>query len=350
MDSEKLIIDDKKDFLIISYDFILNDKPTAGFDLDNTIIKTKSGKKFPIDMNDWCYLYKNTLHVLKNLVNTHNIVIFTNQSTLKKQEKKLIFIEKIKNIISDLLLPIKIYISIENGYFRKPLTGLWKNHNSYNQDDFFCGDAAGRKDDFSDTDLLYALNLNIKFLTPEELFLEQKVEIQYNMPDILTRYIGKNENIILPKLDKLLILMCGYPGSGKSYLSKLINIPIVSNDIQGNKSKCKKKLIEYLKKDNKIIIDNTNHTLENRTEYINIAKNYEYHTVIIYINNDINFCYYMNQYRCEKSKGNKKLISKIAYYTLRKNFAIPVKEECDTFIDYTNKVDKSLFEYKFPLL
>ena len=53
---------------------------------------------------------------IKNLVNTHNIVIFTNQSTLKKQEKKLIFIEKIKNIISDLLLPIKIYISIENGY------------------------------------------------------------------------------------------------------------------------------------------------------------------------------------------------------------------------------------------
>ena len=35
---------------------------------------------------------------------------------------------------------------------------------------FYCGDAAGRKSDFSNDDLLYSINLSLKFYTPEMLF------------------------------------------------------------------------------------------------------------------------------------------------------------------------------------
>lgn len=49
---------------------------------------------------------------------------------------------------------------------------------------FFCGDAAGRKDnkhkDFSDSDLKFALNVGVSFKTPQNLFLGEveKVEVK----------------------------------------------------------------------------------------------------------------------------------------------------------------------------
>ena len=49
------------------------------------------------------------------------------------------------------------------------------------KESFYCGDAAGRPKtetrpkDFSDSDIKFAANVGLKFLTPEELFLDQKV-------------------------------------------------------------------------------------------------------------------------------------------------------------------------------
>ena len=40
---------------------------------------------------------------------------------------------------------------------------------------FYCGDAAGRNvpKDFTDSDLKFALNLKLKFFTPDQLFLDK---------------------------------------------------------------------------------------------------------------------------------------------------------------------------------
>lgn len=46
---------------------------------------------------------------------------------------------------------------------------------------FYCGDAAGRKGpvkDFTDSDLKFALNLKLKFYTPDQLFLDKKENIE----------------------------------------------------------------------------------------------------------------------------------------------------------------------------
>jgi DNA 3'-phosphatase len=65
----------------------------------------------------------------------------------------------------------------EESAFRKPGIGLWKRvlelmeNNIDLESSFYCGDAAGRKTDHSNDDLLFAKNAKLKFYTPEEYFL-----------------------------------------------------------------------------------------------------------------------------------------------------------------------------------
>ena len=330
---------------IINY--TLSKKPIAGFDLDYTIIKTKSGKVFPKHKDDWVWLYDNTVDIIKEYSKKYNIVFFTNQKRVKKQEKQKEFIEKIDNIVKQIGVPINTYISITDGYYRKPFTGLWKTFIKTNSSkSFYCGDAAGRKDDFAATDLMFANNLNIKFYVPEYIFLHNKANISYIWPDYLTDYIGENKSIPLPKKQKMLILMCGYPGCGKSTIAKQFNLDIVSNDILGTKSKVLKYVKEGIKQNKSIVIDNVNHTTSNRSKFIELAKQHDYTSVIIYINNNIDFCYYMNQLRVEVSNGTEQLIPKIAYYTIRKRFEKPHKTECDLFFEVSNKIKN--YKYMFP--
>mmetsp|Transcript_12415 Transcript_12415/g.17160 ORF Transcript_12415/g.17160 Transcript_12415/m.17160 type:complete len:118 (+) Transcript_12415:499-852(+) len=87
--------------------------------------------------------------------------------------------------------------------YRKPATGMFdhfeENVNKKKVDrskSFFCGDAAGRpatKDtakDFSADDLRFALNLGIKFHTPESLFLNKNMD---NVPDLKAKAANKGK-------------------------------------------------------------------------------------------------------------------------------------------------------------
>ena len=64
--------------------------------------------------------------------------------------------------------------------------------------------------------------------------------------------------------------------------------------------------------------------------------------------NNIEFCYYMNQLRCQLSSGNQELVPKVAYYTIRNNFKIPTEDEADILIRTTNYIDS--YKYLFPKL
>jgi len=351
---KKTIVSEPEYMAILNYEF--RDKPFAAFDLDDTIIKTKSGKKFPRDREDWVFAYDNTKDILQKLDQTYNIIIITNQKRLKKYELRDDFIEKIDAIVRALDIPINIYISTSEGYYRKPFTGLWvfiKSHpKSKSKKSFYCGDAAGRegnvgrKGDFAATDWMFAHNLKIKFMTPENIFLRDKTQITHDLPDYLAKYVGTNRKIKLEKSKKMMVLMCGYPGSGKSTIAKSLDFKIASNDLLGSKSKVKKYVNECIQSDQNIVIDNVNHTKKNREEFIKIAKKHGYSVTIIYVDNDINFCYYMNQLRTELSQGSKKLVPKIAYYTIKKRFEIPQASECDHLVILSNKVKS--YEYLFP--
>jgi len=82
--------------------------------------------------------------------------------------------------------------------YRKPKKGLWtvlcdqimkvKQSEIDKDSSFYCGDAAGRKqkpfNDFSNDDLLFSINLGIKFYTPEMLFLDEDMNFK-EVPGII---------------------------------------------------------------------------------------------------------------------------------------------------------------------
>ena len=144
-------------------------KPNAklvSFDMDDTLIKTKSGAKFPKDSNDWVFWHEKIIPKLKEWYEKgYKIVIFTNQNGISKGHTTENEIKKkIENISQKIGVPIQVLIASADDGYRKPSKTLWnffiENMNGKIEVDLnssiYCGDAAGRtgkKKDFNDTDL-----------------------------------------------------------------------------------------------------------------------------------------------------------------------------------------------------
>ncbi|KAK6455824.1 polynucleotide kinase 3 phosphatase-domain-containing protein [Scheffersomyces xylosifermentans] len=185
----------------------------AAFDLDGTLISTKSGSTFSRSPNDWKFWHRNdkqesesvVVRKLNELVaKKYLIVIFTNQGavvanpTMKSYTnftKKLNdIVNKIKEGIESKDTEILVFAAPKKpaknasksssdeqfAYVRKPGRGMWDELTTYLRDkagyevdienSIFVGDAAGRDGDFSDSDLMFAKNVKCEFNTPEEFF------------------------------------------------------------------------------------------------------------------------------------------------------------------------------------
>ena len=97
--------------------------------MDGTLIKTKSGRIFGRDSNDWMLWDDSIKSKLINLWrNDYKIVIFTNQAglgTITGKNKLDDFKTKIEKILHLLHVPIQVFVSISNGLYRKPSPGMW---------------------------------------------------------------------------------------------------------------------------------------------------------------------------------------------------------------------------------
>jgi|JI61114C2RNA_FD_contig_81_83830_length_1088_multi_3_in_0_out_0_2 bifunctional polynucleotide phosphatase/kinase len=158
--------------------------------MDDTLIKVKSGAKFPKDANDWLFWDKSVPDKLRELdKDGFKLVIFTNQNGISLGKTSASDIQtKIQNICKEVGVQMTVFIASADDEYRKPSTRMWEilesKHNGGVKIDkkksFFCGDAAGRKTarhkDFSDTDLKFAVNCDVPFKTPEVLFLNEKEE------------------------------------------------------------------------------------------------------------------------------------------------------------------------------
>eukprot|EP00050_Salpingoeca_kvevrii_P020663 m.101188 g.101188 ORF g.101188 m.101188 type:complete len:353 (-) comp8958_c0_seq3:48-1106(-) len=154
----------------------------AAFDFDGCLARTSPAGFSP---DAWSMKYAVVPSVLTDLhARGYKIVIFTNESTdrFKKREVLERVIAKKTGRLSGFLaaagVPCQVFIMLCKDEFRKPSAGAWRLlETHFNQDvaidkasSFFVGDAAGRKGDFSDSDLRFAANVGVPFHTDSDFF------------------------------------------------------------------------------------------------------------------------------------------------------------------------------------
>tara|TARA_Y100000590_G_C15568702_1_gene957689 strand:- start:134 stop:1174 length:1041 start_codon:yes stop_codon:yes gene_type:complete len=322
------------------YKFTKPNKKIAAFDLDSTLIKTKSGKVFPKDGSDYEYAFENVASKLNNLIKDgYKIVIFTNQNGIPRGKAKL---KDITNKIEDLFPFADYFISDKDDLYRKPMIGMYYQFIKLNGEVdkiFYVGDAAGRKGDHSHSDINFAYNANIKFYTETEYFLgkkENNKEVCPKMP--------KNTNEISDVkefVNTTVVIMQGLPACGKT---TFIKDYIKENKLKeedylhlSNDTHTKSKLIKELKKgineDKLIFIDNLNATKKNRAEFLKLLPK-DYYAVGIRIMTDMDLAFSLNKQRYyisntdPKYKGKeRKKVPKVAYHTFNKRFEKMTKDE-----------------------
>lgn len=283
----------------------------AGFDLDHTLIKPTGAQTFSKDENDFIFYNHKIPSILEQFYNKgFMIVIITNQSKQYKYQ----LIQNFLNLIKTPLVMI-----IGNKEIRKPQKELFyylfelfptktEKDIDFNQS-FYVGDAAGELGDFSNSDKEFAKNINFKFI-PTNLFFTE----HYN-----------------PSTQRELIIMVGFPGSGKSTYALSIynknpeNYEIISGDELKTEAKILKKVKENIKNNNKnIIVDATNVSKKKREPLIKLAKENNIKPIIILSLTSMDKAMAYNLLR-----DKEKQIPKIAYYKLRKNWEEPQLNETE---------------------
>lgn len=213
----------------------------GAYDMDGTLITTRSGKVFPTDIYDWKMAGGTVVPTLKSKhKDGFKIVIFTNQAGVSSNKTTVPDIKKkIENVIEGLGIPVQAFIATGDNFFRKPMTGMWQalcehKNNGVPIDinrSYYVGDAAGRpenkamkrKKDHSSVDRLLALNIGLQFFTNDEHFSKAShqnwVKPEFNPKEFLSRPIqlfhNPKQQLVSNKLE--VILMVGGPGSGKYF-------------------------------------------------------------------------------------------------------------------------------------
>jgi len=286
----------------------------VGLDYDWTLVNPKQGKTFPKDIDDWEWFSPNVPEKLKKYYDDgFMLVIFTNQSKKWKYEQ-------IKQVIETLNIPMFVVIAnIKSEY--KPNTilfdELFKNKEINKSKSFFIGDALGRKSDFSDSDKVFADNIGIPYFPPEKIFVTGHFSSQkYDISQISLSNTSE------------IIIMMGYPGSGKTTLSEEIiktnnnYVAIKGDDYKSNTSKMLKASLEHIKNNKSIIYDATNSSIKKRKLYIDFANKYNYSVKCIHISTSLDKAYKQNLTRQDEKK-----VPKIAFSVYKKYYEEPNEKE-----------------------
>ena len=295
-------------------------KKIASFDYDWTLVKPTSGGTFPKNIDDWEWLNDSVIPVLQKLYeNGYAIIVFTNQTKDWK-------IKQIQEALTSINLPILIAIAMDKAehkpariLFDVAVTWEWDKRKS-----FFVGDALGRKGDWNNTDRLFAENIGIKVRTPEEVFQRSKSKSSVFDDENIHKKIGVKD-------EQEIVIMIGYPGSGKSTIAHDIfekaGYVILSGDILKTSAKMIKEAGKYIEDCKSIVFDATNPSKKKRAEYIDFAKKHHFSVEkgnirCIHVATSMEESMARNKQRPED-----KIVPRIAYNLYKKHFEEPANSE-----------------------
>lgn len=355
----------------------------AGYDMDGTIITTKSGNVFPKNTSDWQILYPEVPEKLQKLhMDGFKICFFTNQGGIARGKIKLDdFKVKIKDIVKKLNVPVQVFIAIGSGQYRKPRTGMWLELTSGMNNDvpitlersFFVGDAAGRPEtgkgitkqrkDHSLADRLFAANIGISFFTPEEHFLNRRTE-QWNKPDFepgntlddVAQF--EPDDVQFDKTKCEMIIVVGLPGSGKSHFCNTVLSPkgyrVVNADTLGSTQACLTECQRAQRSGRSCVVDNTNVDVASRKKFLALAAEMQIPCRCFVMNVTPAQAKHNIAYR-ELLDSSHSKINDMVFNMMKKKYQVPTLEEGFTSIHkvnfkprFTNVQEKNL--YKMYLL
>ena len=349
--------------IIINYYTNLNSNikyKMAGFDLDYTIIKTKSGNIFPKDKNDWELLNNLIKPKLLELSNhpEYIIVIFSNQKGIGNSKKSDVaikdFQDKIHNIRKLLGFDFIFIASLEDDIYRKPRIGMFDYLKSENGlkikigkfGSFYVGDMAGRKGDKYDTDLKFALNLNVNFMTPEQYFINKDHNEKTTIYGYRLDNFSTNTKININPESNKMVIISGYPGAGKSHLAKKFTLESMNNKSfelfsrDKLQNKFHKKLEEAMELGTPVVIEGLYADNNARSELKNLAAKYHYNTVYVLVKTSYELAYHLNLFRSLYQNKNK--VPEIVYMKYRKIFEYPEQSDWGEIIEYHPHISKKI--------
>ena len=286
-------------------------------DYDWTLVNPKEGKTFPANIDDWEWYSPSVPLTLKQQhVDGFMIVVFTNQSKPWKCEQITIALQTLN-------IPVFICIANDKAEY-KPNTIMYEklcssfklNESILKESSIFVGDALGRKSDFSDSDKVFAENIGITCFSPEKIFLD---------PDGIG--VGETDEIVLSSEPEIIIMM-GYPGSGKTTITDDIcsgnskYIRIGGDTYKSNTPKMIKASLEHIMVNKSIVFDATNSSVKKRKLYVDFARKHGYNVRCIHVKTTQDVSYKRN-----KCREDSKQVPKIAYSVYKKHYEEPMEEE-----------------------
>lgn len=278
--------------------------PCYAYDFDDTIVHLRTSTLMP-----------GRIEVLTQQAKTHNILVFSNQGGIDKGKASHQEIRQLMDTVrNQLALPVSFFYASSDDIYRKPAIGMFSlfleltgNSPDLAQVEWYCGDAGGRVGDFNISDIYFANNTGLRFLTPEQAFQVQGVPVKYVPPKassgLYARDIWKdgiqqsnyellqivpveevmgNLDPFLSPDEKFMIMMVGAQASGKSTVAAAINtkygFKVINNDTRKVKPSG-----AALAGQRGIVIDNTNTKAESRQLWLELALEYCFNVITIHL-------------------------------------------------------------------